>query len=123
MGVEMKRFIDALIGRSQFSDDADSLKHPDVVRTSLKTKQTPIFPQIGSGFEFTPGVWKAARSAGAVELARCLPDALAHRQEAIRRAVVCRLDGRPEEAQDWTETASFLSKTCNLPPMEDPNGQ
>lgn len=113
------RFIEQQIGKSQFNaEDREDIKGFDPVRTALKTQRTPLFPMLGAGFEFALDTWRAIAAAGPDEVARVHTDALAHRQEAIRRAVVCRFDDRADEAEGWAGIASFLTKTCRLPALE-----
>ena len=71
-----------------------------------------LFRDKSAGFTFDTCMWKNMRVA---DRERYTPDALAHRNEAMRRMAVCRLDDRPREAAHWQAQMRFLENLFRLP--------
>lgn len=78
-------------------------------------KEAPVFTDGEGGFEFAPHVWN---NMWAADRLRYMPDARAHRDEAIRRKAVCRLDGRAREAEHWLAAQRFFENKFKLEPIE-----
>lgn len=80
--------------------------------------QPQLYTDVSGGYTFTQHAWKKATT----ELGwreRLMKDALAHRAEAIRRRVVCRLSDRKIEADHWLAMQRFLENLFKLPEAAD----
>jgi len=71
-----------------------------------------LFSDVEIGFTFTTSLWNDVIRAGKRE--RHVPDARAHRDEAARRVVICRLDDRPIEAAHWLACQRYLENNFQL---------
>lgn len=74
-----------------------------------------VFTDGEGGFSFGPRVWREVLKGENGDKARLYKDALAHRDEALRRTVVCRLDSRTKEADHWYAQARFLENMFAIP--------
>lgn len=76
----------------------------------------PVFTDSSDGYTFGPNIW---RGAVAVQgKAHLRADALAHRDEALRRKTVCLLEGLRKEAAHWHAQMRYLEKLFALPEIE-----
>lgn len=74
-----------------------------------------IFRDKAGGFQFDKPMWKNMHAS---DRERYRPDAFAHRDEAIRRKTVCRLESREKETAHWLSHQRFLENLFNLDPVE-----
>jgi hypothetical protein len=75
-----------------------------------------LYTDTSGGFQFAPHSWKTILKQH--ERHRYYKDALAHRDEAIRRRVVCRMEGRITEADHWLAAQRFFENNFKIPPHE-----
>lgn len=83
--------------------------------------QVALFPpdaDLKAGWDFSLHHWTRVVENGDRE--RFTPDARAHRDEALRRMVVCRLDGnRLQECDHWRAWIMRFTKNFKLPELKD----
>jgi hypothetical protein len=81
------------------------------------SKPTHLFTNKSDGFTFDRVMWKNMHTA---DRDRYRPDAIAHRDEAVRRMVVCRIEGdRQKECDHWTAQYRFLESLYRLPEIKN----
>lgn len=73
------------------------------------------FEDKGEGWTFTPHEWNLILNNG--ERERFLKDAVAHRDEALRRRVICRMEGLAKEADHWLASQRFFENNFKLEPV------
>lgn len=100
----------------QFNMIGAKVKAPDVNPLKEPAKSW-IFADNGQGgFTFGQHVWRNEVNVHGKEHLR--GDAIAHRNEALRRKVVCRFEDRPKEMAHWHSAMRFLEKLFALPEIE-----
>lgn len=70
-----------------------------------------LFKDNEGNYTFTHGMWKDLHRENRQKYT---PDAVAHRDEALRRRTVCRLEGRHKEADHWLAQQRFLENLFGL---------
>jgi hypothetical protein len=93
------------------------IKQPGI-SAPLPTALFPPDADVMTSYDYSLQHWKSVVENG--ERARFTNDAIAHRLEAQRRMVVCRLDGgRHLEVEYWHEWVWRFTKNFYLPELKD----
>jgi hypothetical protein len=103
--------------RNKYDDQIDALKFGTISFEARVPDVKWLFTDSGQGgFHFGQNVWRSEVSIHGKEHLR--RDAIAHRDEALRRKVVCRLEDRRTEMAHWHASMRFLEKLFALSEIE-----
>lgn len=94
---------------------ADITKARMEINRMASTAPERLFMDVQDGFTFGQHGWNIIVRNG--ERERFMLDAIAHRDEALRRRVVCRMEGRVAEAKHWLAAQRFLENLFKLEPV------
>lgn len=82
---------------------------------AIHEEKDRLFTDKSDGFTFDKTMW---RNMHVSDRHRYVDDARAHRDEAHRRKIVCRLESREKETAHWLSQQRFLEKLYKLEPIE-----